>query len=74
MMSCSICNYSTISTNLNIPYIPLQCKKITISTNFLWVFIHVRRGGSLKLKLPDDEKIDKNDPKILKCKIDNKSI
>ena len=32
----------------------------------------LRCGGILKYIFSDDEKIDKNNPKILKCKIDNK--
>jgi hypothetical protein len=65
---------SNIFSDLNIPYIPLYCKKITISTNFFLIFIYLRRGGNLKQKLSDDEKIDKNHFKILKCKIDIKSV
>jgi hypothetical protein len=36
--------------------------------------MNLRCGGNLKLKISDDEKIDKNNPKFLKCKIDIKSI
>jgi hypothetical protein len=49
-------------------------QKIAISTNFLLIVIHLRRGGSLNLKFPGDEKMDKNNPKILKCKIDIESV
>ena len=52
----------------------MALQKITISTNFLGIFIHLRRGGSLKYKLSDNEKIVKNIFKILKCKIDIKSV
>jgi hypothetical protein len=39
---------TTIFSDLNIPYIPLHCGKITISTNFLRIFIYLRYGGNLK--------------------------
>ena len=35
----------------------MALQKITVLTNFPLIFIHLRRGGNLKLKLPDDEKI-----------------
>jgi hypothetical protein len=53
---------------------PLHCKKVTISANFLLIFINLRCGGNLKFKLSDDEKIDKKNPKYLKCKIDIESV
>jgi hypothetical protein len=49
-------------------------QKITISTNFLPIFIHLSFGGDLNSNFPDDEKIDKNNPKFLKCKIDIRSV
>ena len=61
-----------MSCSIRLHTIALQ--KITISTKFLGVFIHLGRGGSLNLKLSDDEKIDKKNPKFLKCKIDIESV
>ena len=52
----------------------IALQKIKISTNFLLILIHLRCGGDLKQNLSDDEKIDENNPKILKCKIDIESV
>jgi hypothetical protein len=65
--------------NYNIFYIKhslytIALQKITISANFLLIFIHLRCGGSSKQKLSDDKKTDKNNPKFLKCKIDIESV
>jgi hypothetical protein len=43
--------------------------KTTIPIAFLLIFIHLRCGGNLNLNFFDDEKIDKNNPIFLKCKI-----
>jgi hypothetical protein len=72
-MSCSIRNYYIFWFKHPL-YTDCIAKKIAISENFPWNYIHLRRGGDLKQKLSDDEKIDKNNPKFLKCKIDIKSV
>ena len=71
-MSYSACNYYIFCFKHPLHTIALQ--KITIWTNFLLIFIHLRRGGNLKQKLSDDKKIDENHPIFLKCKIDIKNV
>ena len=54
---------------------PLHCKKKNNNSDeFLRIFIHLRCDGNLNLKFSDDEKNDKSNPKILKCKIDIESV